>query len=48
VDHVPGFPQECFYDRSDTAHAINLFDMAYKYADVRPVAEIIPLLQPTT
>ena len=34
-------PQECVYDRSDTAHAVNLFDMAYKYADVRPVAEVI-------
>ena len=37
-------PQECVYDRSDTAHAVNLFDMAYKYADVRPVNEIINLL----
>ncbi|MGI9335435.1 MAG: isochorismatase family protein [Gammaproteobacteria bacterium] len=33
-------PQECVYDRSPTSHAVNLFDMAYKYADVRPVAEI--------
>jgi maleamate amidohydrolase len=39
-------PQECVYDRSDTAHAVNLFDMAYKYADVRPVAEVIGLLDP--
>jgi maleamate amidohydrolase len=37
-------PQECVYDRSETAHAVNLFDMAYKYADVRPVAELFTLL----
>jgi nicotinamidase-related amidase len=37
-------PQECVYDRSDTAHAVNLFDMAYKYADVRPVADVLSLL----
>ena len=37
-------PEECVYDRSETAHAVNLFDMAYKYADVRPVAEVITLL----
>lgn len=34
-------PEEGVYDRSETAHAVNLFDMAYKYADVRPMAEII-------
>lgn len=34
-------PQECVYDRSATAHAVNLFDMAYKYADVRPLAEVL-------
>lgn len=33
-------PEECVYDRSEAAHAVNLFDMAYKYADVRPVGEI--------
>lgn len=33
-------PEECVYDRSATAHAVNLFDMAYKYADVRPVAQV--------
>src|SRR3546814_6367283 len=27
-------PQECVYDRSPTAHAVNLFDMNAKYADV--------------
>jgi nicotinamidase-related amidase len=34
-------PQECVYDRSPTSHAINLFDIAYKYGDVRPVADIM-------
>jgi len=32
-------PQECVYDRSATSHAVNLFDMASKYADVLPAAE---------
>jgi nicotinamidase-related amidase len=34
-------PQECVFDRSPTAHAVNLFDIAYKYGDVRPVADIL-------
>jgi len=34
-------PEECVYDRSSVAHAVNLFDMAYKYADVRPVADVL-------
>ncbi|HEY9090189.1 isochorismatase family protein [Parasphingorhabdus sp.] len=33
-------PEECVYDRSPAAHAVNLFDMAYKYADVKPLADI--------
>jgi nicotinamidase-related amidase len=37
-------PQECVFDRSQTAHAVNLFDMAYKYADVRPVSEVLSLI----
>ena len=40
-------PEECVYDRSATAHAVNLFDMAYKYADVRPVDVVISLLRET-
>ena len=39
-------PQECVFDRSATAHAVNLFDMAYKYADVCPVADVIDALGP--
>lgn len=37
-------PQEAVYDRSPVAHACNLFDMAYKYADVRPVDELLDIL----
>ena len=37
-------PQECVYDRSATSHAVNLFDMASKYADVAPVEEVMRLL----
>ncbi|MCK5551610.1 MAG: isochorismatase family protein [Deltaproteobacteria bacterium] len=38
-------PEECVYDRSSTSHAVNLFDMASKYADVMPVAEAVRLLE---
>jgi nicotinamidase-related amidase len=34
-------PVECVYDRSQTAHAVNLFDMHYKYADVLPLDEVL-------
>ena len=37
-------PQECVYDRSATSHAVNLFDMASKYADVAPVADVLDRL----
>lgn len=37
--------EECVYDRSATAHAVNLFDMASKYADVMPLTEVIAMLQ---
>lgn len=32
--------EECVFDRTETAHAINLFDMSHKYADVLPLAEV--------
>jgi nicotinamidase-related amidase len=38
-------PEECVYDRSPVAHAVNLFDMAYKYGDVRPVDEVMAALK---
>jgi nicotinamidase-related amidase len=38
-------PEECVYDRSRVSHAINLFDMNEKYAEVLPVAEVIERLR---
>ena len=39
-------PSDCVYDRSATSHAVNLFDMASKYADVGTAAEILDKLRP--
>ena len=33
--------EECVFDRHEAAHAINLFDMHQKYADVLPLADIL-------
>ena len=33
--------EECVFDRHEAAHAINLFDMDQKYADVLPLAEAL-------
>ena len=33
--------EECVFDRHEAAHAINLFDMNQKYADVLPLAEVV-------
>jgi maleamate amidohydrolase len=38
-------PFDCVYDRSATSHAVNLFDMASKYADVATAAEILERLR---
>jgi len=38
-------PEECVYDRSRVSHAVNLFDMSEKYADVLPVATVMERLQ---
>ncbi|HEY8418503.1 MAG TPA: isochorismatase family protein [Limnochordales bacterium] len=38
-------PQDCVYDRSPTSHAVNLFDMDAKYADVMPSADAIAVLR---
>lgn len=37
-------PEDCVYDRSPTSHAVNLFDIAHKYADVVTAAETIAML----
>ena len=38
-------PHDAVYDRSPTVHAVNLFDMAQKYADVTSTAELLGVLQ---
>lgn len=37
-------PEECVYDRSETSHAVNLWDMNAKYADVMPLAQAMEAL----
>lgn len=37
-------PEDAVYDRSATSHAVNLFDMASKYADVMPTDDAIRAL----
>lgn len=38
-------PQDCIYDRSRVSHAVNLFDMAQKYADVMPARAVAERLR---
>ena len=38
-------PEECVFDRDEAPHAINLFDMDQKYADVIPLAEVLAYLE---
>ena len=33
--------ENCVFDRTEAAHAINLFDMAQKYADVRSIDDVV-------
>jgi len=37
--------EEATFDRAQVSHAINLFDMDMKYADVTPLADVIAYLQ---
>jgi len=37
--------EECVFDRTQASHAINLFDMNQKYADVLPLEEILTHLK---
>lgn len=39
-------PSDAVYDRSATSHAVNLFDMSEKYADVMTTAECLTALEP--
>lgn len=38
-------PEECVADRHESPHFANLYDMAVKYADVLPVAEVLTALE---
>lgn len=33
--------EECVFDRHESAHAVNLFDMNQKYADVLPLGDVL-------
>jgi hypothetical protein len=37
--------EECVFDRTEASHAINLFDMHQKYADVLGVDEVVEHLR---
>ena len=37
-------PEEAVYDRSRVSHAVNLFDMSEKYADVMPSSALLKKL----
>jgi nicotinamidase-related amidase len=37
--------EDACFDRTEVAHAINLFDMNAKYADVRPSSDVLPYLK---
>ena len=37
-------PQECVYDRGQVSHAVNLFDMSQKYADVMETDKLLSSL----
>jgi nicotinamidase-related amidase len=39
-------PHDAVYDRSATSHAVNLFDMAEKYADVQSTDDLLAALSP--
>lgn len=41
-------PHDCVYDRSQVSHAVNLFDMSEKYADVMSCDELMSAMKKTT
>ena len=41
----PIVPEECVADKHESPHFANLYDVALKYADVLPVAEILEHLR---
>ncbi len=38
-------PETCVYDRSAVSHAVNLFDMASKYAEVVPLPDALAMVE---
>lgn len=38
-------PEDAVFDRSEVSHAVNLFDMAEKYADVMPTGDVLTALR---
>ncbi|WP_246129350.1 isochorismatase family protein [Verticiella sediminum] len=40
-------PHDAVFDRSQTSHAVNLFDMNSKYADVMSTDDVLTLIPPT-
>jgi maleamate amidohydrolase len=38
-------PHECVFDRSETSHKVNLFDLGQKYADVSSTADLMERLR---
>ena len=40
-------PHDCVYDRSQVSHAVNLFDMSEKYADVMSCDEVMSAMKST-
>ena len=38
-------PEECVADRHESPHFANLYDMALKYADILPVAEVMAFME---
>ena len=38
-------PEPCVFDRDEASHAINLYDLDQKYADVLPLDEVLDYLR---
>lgn len=45
LDYRVVVPEDAVFDRGRVTHAVNLFDMAYKYADVMPTDDAIGLVE---
>ena len=45
LDYRIVVPEDAVYDRGQVSHAVNLFDIANKYADVVPTAEAVQMVE---